>query len=92
MDAPFPRLNLKPVGYCSQRVRQAWGLGLGPEDEVVTTDAEHFGMLGPLASSGVSLRMAGVLERPAEEALQAVLEAVTPRTTERREGSTTTLM
>ena len=56
------------------------GLGLGPEDEVVTTDAEHFGMLGPLASSGVSLRMAAVLERPAGEALQAVLEAVTPRT------------
>src|ERR1700716_4614342 len=37
-------------------------------------------MLGPLASSGVSLRMAGVLERPAEEALQAVVDAVTPRT------------
>src|SRR5258706_3669779 len=29
MDAPFPRLKL--VGYCSQRVRHAWGLGLGPE-------------------------------------------------------------
>ncbi len=25
------------------------GLGLGPGDEVVTTDAEHFGLTGPLA-------------------------------------------
>jgi L-cysteine/cystine lyase len=28
------------------------GLGLGPDDEVVTTDAEHFGLIGPLHASG----------------------------------------
>ena len=28
------------------------GLGLGPGDEVVTTDVEHFGLLGPLAATG----------------------------------------
>lgn len=56
------------------------GLRLGPEDEVVTTDAEHFGLLGPLRSSGVSVRVARLLERPAAEAAEAVLAAVTPRT------------
>jgi L-cysteine/cystine lyase len=56
------------------------GLGLRPEDEVVTTDAEHPGLLGPLASSGASVRVARVLERPAAEAAEAVLAAVTPRT------------
>ena len=28
------------------------GLGLGAGDEIVTTDAEHFGLTGPLAASG----------------------------------------
>ena len=28
------------------------GLGLGPEDEIVTTTDEHFGLLGPLHASG----------------------------------------
>jgi L-cysteine/cystine lyase len=56
------------------------GLGLEPEDEVVTTDAEHFGLVGTLGSSGAAVRVAAVLERPAAEALDAVLEAVTPRT------------
>src|SRR5581483_985373 len=36
------------------------GLELGPGDEVVTTDAEHFGLIGPLAASGASLRFAPV--------------------------------
>jgi L-cysteine/cystine lyase len=56
------------------------GLGLGPEDDVVTTDAEHFGLEGTLLSSGATPRIAGVLGRPAKEALQAVMDAVTPRT------------
>ena len=34
------------------------GLGLGPDDEVVTTDEEHFGLLGPLHTSGVRVRVA----------------------------------
>ncbi len=36
------------------------GLGLGPGDEVVTTDAEHFGLTGPLLASGATLRVAKV--------------------------------
>ena len=32
------------------------GLGLGPEDEIVTTTDEHFGLLGALATSGAQGR------------------------------------
>ena len=30
------------------------GLGLGEGDEVVTTDAEHFGLTGPLLGAGAA--------------------------------------
>ena len=56
------------------------GLRLGPEDEVVTTDAEHPGLIQPLIASGAQIKQARVLERPAAGALQAVLDEVTPRT------------
>jgi L-cysteine/cystine lyase len=56
------------------------GLGLRPEDEVVTTDAEHFGLVGTLGSCGASTKIAPVLGCSAAEALRAVVEAVTPRT------------
>ncbi|MBJ7597857.1 MAG: aminotransferase V [Candidatus Nephthysia bennettiae] len=56
------------------------GLGLRPEDEVVTTDAEHIGLLGTLGSTGAAIRVAPVLGRSAPEALRAVVDAVTPRT------------
>jgi L-cysteine/cystine lyase len=56
------------------------GLRLGPDDEVVTTDAEHPGLSAPLRASGARIREARVLERPAAEALQAILDEVTPRT------------
>jgi L-cysteine/cystine lyase len=49
------------------------GLGLGPGDEIVTTDQEHFGLLGPLHVSGARVVVVG-----AEE--EAVLAAVTPHT------------
>jgi L-cysteine/cystine lyase len=49
------------------------GLDLRPEDEVVTTDSEHFGLLGPLHASG-----ARVIVTSAEP--DAILAAVTPRT------------
>jgi L-cysteine/cystine lyase len=49
------------------------GLGLGAADEVVTTDQEHFGLLGPLYASGARV----VVTEANEEAL---LAAVTPRT------------
>jgi L-cysteine/cystine lyase len=56
------------------------GLGLGPEDEVVTTDAEHFGLLAPLQISGARIRVAAVRDRPAAEALDAILAEVGPQT------------
>src|SRR5437660_700429 len=51
----------------------AAGLGLGPEDEVVTTTDEHFGLIGPLHASG-----ARVVEVPPDP--DALVAAVTPRT------------
>lgn len=56
------------------------GFGLGPDDEVVTTDVEHPGLLGPLHASGARVRAARVKERPAGEALDAILAEVTPHT------------
>ncbi|HEY8029858.1 MAG TPA: aminotransferase class V-fold PLP-dependent enzyme [Gaiellaceae bacterium] len=49
------------------------GLGLTAGDEVVTTDQEHFGLLGPLHATG-----ARVVLCDADE--EAILAAVTPRT------------
>jgi L-cysteine/cystine lyase len=49
------------------------GLGLGPEDEVVTTTDEHFGLLGPLGASRA--RIVVVSPDPDQ-----ILAAVTPRT------------
>jgi L-cysteine/cystine lyase len=56
------------------------GLGLGPGDEVVTTDAEHFGLTGPLIASGATLRIARVRDVPAADVLDLVAREVTPRT------------
>jgi selenocysteine lyase/cysteine desulfurase len=56
------------------------GLDLGPEDEVVTTDAEHFGLLGPVHASQARVRVAAVRDRPAAEALDAIVAEVGPRT------------
>jgi len=49
------------------------GLGLGPDDEIVITDQEHFGLLGPVHASG-----ARVVVTAGDE--DAILAAVTPRT------------
>jgi L-cysteine/cystine lyase len=49
------------------------GLGLGAGDEIVTTDQEHFGLIGQLHASG-----AHVVVTEADE--DALLAAVTPRT------------
>jgi L-cysteine/cystine lyase len=56
------------------------GLGLGPDDEIVTTDAEHFGLTGPLAAAGVRFRIAAVKGKPAAEYFDAIRALVTPRT------------
>jgi L-cysteine/cystine lyase len=56
------------------------GLSLGPGDEIVTTDVEHFGLLGAVHASGARVRVAAVRDRPAGEAHEAILAEVTPRT------------
>jgi L-cysteine/cystine lyase len=56
------------------------GLGLGAADEVVTTDVEHFGLLGALGVSPARVRVARVRERPADEAFDLIRAEVGPRT------------
>jgi L-cysteine/cystine lyase len=56
------------------------GLALRPEDEILTTDGEHFGLLGALAASPAQVRVAAVRELPSEESLPVLLDAVTPQT------------
>jgi len=56
------------------------GLGLTSEDEIVTTDVEHFGLLGPLLASPATVRVARLRDAPAEEASRIVSEQVTSRT------------
>lgn len=51
----------------------AAGLGLSPEDEVITTSAEHFGLLGALGASAARV----VVVEPEPE---SILASVTPRT------------
>lgn len=55
-------------------------LGLRPDDEVVTTDVEHFGLLGPLHASGARIRVVGLRDRPADCAFDAVAAAITRKT------------
>ena len=56
------------------------GLRLGSKDEIVTTDTEHFGLLGPAHASGARVRVANLLGRPARNALEAILSEVSERT------------
>src|SRR5882724_4842247 len=56
------------------------GLELGPDDEVVTTDSEHPGLLLPLHVSGARVRVAEVAGRSTEDALSTILSCITPQT------------
>ncbi len=56
------------------------GLRLAPDDEVVTTDTEHFGLLGPLQAAGARIRVARVRNAPPEQALEAILAEIGPKT------------
>jgi L-cysteine/cystine lyase len=56
------------------------GLGLGEGDEVVTTDAEHFGLSGSLLASGATLRIARVRDAPAADVYELIRAQVTPAT------------
>ncbi len=56
------------------------GLDLRPEDEIVTTDAEHFGLAGPVFASGATVRVARASTMSGEPLLDAIVAEVTPRT------------
>jgi L-cysteine/cystine lyase len=56
------------------------GLGIGPGNEVVTTDSEHPGLFGGLVASGAALRIAAIRERPTAEILPTIQAQITPRT------------
>jgi L-cysteine/cystine lyase len=56
------------------------GLGLGEGDEVVTTDAEHFGLTGPLIASRATLRIARVRDARADDLFELIHAQVTPHT------------
>jgi L-cysteine/cystine lyase len=56
------------------------GLELREGDEVVTTDSEHFGLIGPLVVSPPTVRVARLRDRPAAEARTAILDLVGERT------------
>ena len=56
------------------------GLGLGTGDEIVTTDVEHFGLIGPLLASPARVRVARLRDARAADAPRLVLEQVTDRT------------
>jgi len=56
------------------------GLGLGPGDEVVTTDSEHPGLLGGLRAAGVRVREAAVSTVPAADAIALIEREITPAT------------
>ena len=55
-------------------------LDLGPDDEVVTTDEEHFGLLGPLHQTGARVCVAATLGLVGAEALDRLVDAVGPHT------------
>jgi L-cysteine/cystine lyase len=55
-------------------------LDLRPEDEIVTTDDEHFGLLGALHASRARVRVAHIRSWPLEHALEAIEAEITPRT------------
>jgi L-cysteine/cystine lyase len=56
------------------------GLEFGPGDEIVTTDEEHFGLLGPLRMSGARVRVAETRGLAGADSLERLLAAVGPRT------------
>lgn len=56
------------------------GLDLSDGDEIVTTDSEHFGLVGAIAVSPATIRVAHVRDRPADEAFDTIVAEVGPRT------------
>ena len=76
-----PPANVALTDSTTRGVHAALGaFGLSPGDEVVTTDSEHFGLLGPLVASGATLQLVPIRELSAAEVCDAIAARVTPRT------------
>jgi L-cysteine/cystine lyase len=76
-----PARNVALTDSTTQAVHVAvLGLAVGHGDEVVTTDAEHFGLTGPLIASGAALRIARVRDAPSADVFDLIAREVTPRT------------
>jgi L-cysteine/cystine lyase len=56
------------------------GLALEPGEEVVTTDSEHFGLLGPLLASDAKVEIVPVRDLPGDAVADAIAARVTRRT------------
>jgi L-cysteine/cystine lyase len=56
------------------------GLDLAPDDEIVTTDQEHFGLAGPVFASGARVRVARVGDLSGDELVDAIAAEVNERT------------
>ncbi len=56
------------------------GLGLARDDEIVTTDQEHFGLAGPVFASGARVRVARVGSLAGDELVAAITAEVGKRT------------
>jgi selenocysteine lyase/cysteine desulfurase len=56
------------------------GLDLKPGDEVVTTDSEHFGLLGPLVASDATVCIVPIRDLHADAVLDAIAARVTRHT------------
>jgi L-cysteine/cystine lyase len=56
------------------------GLNLRAGDEIVTTDSEHFGLIGPIAVSPATVRIARLRDRPSADAYETIVAEVGPRT------------
>jgi L-cysteine/cystine lyase len=56
------------------------GLGIGPGDEVVTTDSEHPGLFGALVASGADLRSVPVRDLPVATVASALKAEIGERT------------
>ncbi|HZO33701.1 MAG TPA: aminotransferase class V-fold PLP-dependent enzyme [Gaiellaceae bacterium] len=76
-----PAANVALTDSTTRAVHASLGaFALAPGDEVVTTDSEHFGLLGPLVASGATLRFVPIRELTAAELFDAIAARVTPRT------------
>ncbi|HSC90440.1 MAG TPA: aminotransferase class V-fold PLP-dependent enzyme [Gaiellaceae bacterium] len=79
VGAPADRVAL--AGSTTEAVNVVLrGLAFSPGDEIVTTDTEHFGLIGGLVASGARIRVARVRALPTAAAAEEILALVGPRT------------